>query len=63
MSDKKEAYSSGEGPVCPNCGRQYVADDQEYFDEANGMEFDCDECGVALFVQPFTTTTWTTNVK
>jgi len=57
-----ESYSDGEGPICPCCGYEYLADEPEYFDE-KGFEKECSACGVVLFIQPYNSTTWTTIIK
>lgn len=47
-----------EGPKCPYCGRQYVADDPIYFDEMRYTEETCDQCEQTFDVSVSTTTTW-----
>lgn len=64
MSDlpqDNETYSEGEGPECPRCHAVYTADDEQYYDEQNGMKMKC-ACGAHLFIQPETRTTWTTTL-
>ncbi len=61
MSDEEETYSVGEGPECPRCHAVWTADDKEYYNESDGMKMTC-SCGAKLFIQPDTTTTWTTKI-
>ena len=61
-AEERETYSDGEGPECPRCHAVYTADGPEYYDESRGMKMTC-ECGAELFIQPETTTTWTTTIQ
>lgn len=47
-----------EGPKCPYCGRQFTADEGEYFDESRYTEDTCDECEQTFDVEVHTSTTW-----
>ena len=55
----KPSYSTGEGPICPYCGREYTADGSEYFHE-DGYETECDECGNAICIEAHISVAWTT---
>lgn len=54
---------STEGPQCPHCGRQFVADDPGYFDDMNYTEETCDACGGEFTVRVYTETSWTCDFK
>lgn len=53
----EETYST-EGPQCPYCGRQYVADEPDYYDEERYTEETCDECNKTFDVEVDTSTSW-----
>jgi transposase-like protein len=61
MNEELEEYSNGDGPICPSCKRQYVADEGFYYND-RGFEMECDQCRKTFWVQPYTTTTWTTTM-
>lgn len=50
---------SHQGPECPYCGRQYVADDAFYYDEMKFTEMDCDNCGKKFKVSVHISSSWT----
>jgi transposase-like protein len=51
---------SGEGPQCPFCKRQYVADaDGWWYDKNNFADgYKCDECGNTFDVEVEINITW-----
>lgn len=58
MTNKIETYSTN-GPICPNCGREYTADESHYYDD-NGFTIDCDGgCRKTFEVEVHTSTSWT----
>lgn len=59
MRMTQEDTYSHEGPQCPHCGRQYVADEPHYFDEMSYTEDTCDACGGKFTVRVYTSTSWT----
>ncbi|WP_128082266.1 hypothetical protein [Sphingomonas sp. Ant20] len=58
MSALRETFEY-EGPKCPCCGRQYVADEAIYYDGQRYREETCDSCGITFDVQVEHSTTWT----
>jgi ribosomal protein L37AE/L43A len=52
-----ETYSH-EGPQCPHCGRQYTADDPNFYREDYTDET-CDECGKPFKVSVYHSVSWT----
>jgi len=59
MSETR-AYSE-EGPQCPHCGRQFIADDGCYY-RTEYTEDDCDQCGKKFSVEVCHTTSWVCDV-
>lgn len=58
----EDTYSH-EGPQCPYCGRQYIADEPGYYDEMGYTEETCDSCGNTFDVEVYSTTSWTCSAK
>lgn len=56
-TETKRTYST-EGPQCPHCGRQYVADDPDYYDEYRYTNDECDECGKPFLVTVTISASW-----
>lgn len=54
-----EETHESEGPKCPHCGHQYIADDPHYYDEMNYTADECDTCGKPFKVVVYTSTYWT----
>ena len=54
---------SNEGPQCPYCGRQYTADEADYYDEQGYTEETCDECEKTFDVSVNISTSWTCTAR
>jgi hypothetical protein len=52
------------GPVCPHCGYQYNArDDDAFYDPHLMTELDCENCGEKFNVEVERQTTWSCYTK
>lgn len=62
MSNLNETYSD-EGPKCPYCGNQFIADEPLYYDEYKYTEEECPNCNKIFDVEVYTSTTWTCTAR
>lgn len=61
--DSDDGCQSSDGPICPNCGYQFVVDDSGYYDRVNYTEDECAACGEAFVVEVQHHTSWTTRKR
>lgn len=54
---------SYEGPKCPYCGKQYIADGPYYYDEMEYTHETCDHCGNDFTVRVDISTSWETEKR
>ena len=52
-----ETYST-EGPKCPHCGRQFIADEAHHYDKMNYTEDECPSCGGKFKVEVYHDVSW-----
>ena len=57
-----EERCSDDGPICPHCRHQIIADENRYYDE-DYAEDDCPNCGKTFRVMVYKPVTWWTWIR